>query len=142
MHNCDSNGVIAVKGLSSREHLIHHSAYGIDIALCVGNASACLLGADIVNASDGLIGSSLALLTGELGNAEIHDLYSAVCEHHYVLRLDVAVNNALVVSVLQSTEDLYNEVDRILPCEDLFLFDVLLQRNTVDILHNDILYLL
>ena len=142
MHNCDSNGVIAVEGLSSREHLIHHSSHGVDIALCVGNIAACLLGADIVNASDGLIGSGLAFLTGELGDTEVHDLDSAVSEHHDVLGLDIAVNDALIVSVLECAEYLDDEMHRILPCEDLFLLDVLLQRDTVDVLHDDILYLL
>ena len=142
MHNCDSNGVIAVERLSSGEHLIHHSAYRVNIALGVCDVSACLFGADVMYASDGLVGSSLALLTGELGDAEVHDLDSAVSEHHDVLRLDVPVDDALVMSVLESTEYLYNEVDGILPCEDLFLLDVLLQSNAVDILHDDILYLL
>ena len=95
-----------------------------------------------MNASDGLIGSSLSFLTRELGYSEVHDLYSAVSEHHNVLRLDIAVNDTLVMSVLKSAEYLYNKVYSILPCEDLLLLDVLLQRNTVDIFHNDILYLL
>ena len=142
MHNCDSNGVIAVERLLACEHLVHHCADGVDIALCVGNAAACLLGTDIVNASDSLIGSCLAFLTGELCNAEVHDLDSAVSEHHDVLWLDITVNYALVVSVLESTEYLYNEVNCVLPCEDLFLLDIFLESDTVDVLHYDVLYLL
>ena len=139
VHNCNSNGVIAVESLSSGEHFVHHSAYGVDIALCVSNVSACLFRADIVNASDSLIGSCLSFFTGELCNAEVHDLDSTVSEHHDVLRLDITVNYTLVVSMLQSSEDLYHEVNSILPCEDFFLLDVFLESNTVDVFHDDIL---
>ena len=142
MHYRDRNRIIAVESLSTREHLIHHCADRVDIASCVGNVSACLLGTDIVNASDSLIGSSLALLASELGNTEVHDLDSSVCEHHNVLRLDIAVNNALVMSVLKCAEDLDHEMDRILPCKNVLLLDILLEGDTVNVFHNDILYLL
>ncbi len=141
MHNSDSNRVIAVERLLSAEHLIHHSADRVDIALSVCNVASCLLRADIVNASDSLIGSSSSLFTGELCDAEVHDLDSAVAEHHYILRLYITVNYALIMSVLERTEYLYHKVYSILPCKDFFLLDVFFKGNAVDVLHNDILEL-
>ena len=55
------------------------------------------------------------------------------------MRLDVAVDNALVVCVLQRPQNLHGKVDCFLPAQHLFLVDVVLQGDAVDVFHDDIL---
>ena len=141
MHNGDSHRIITVERLLAGKHLVHHCAYRVYVALLIGNCAACLLRADVVNAADRLIRSRFSLFTSKLGNAEIHYLDSSVVEHHNILRLYVSVNYTLSVSVLEGAENLNDKVNRILPGEHLLLFDVLLQCNTVNIFHCDILEL-
>ena len=89
--------------------------------------------------ADGLIRCGLALLPGELGNAEVHDLNGAVREHHNILRLDIPVYDPSAVGMLQRPEDLQNKVHGILPTEHLFVLHVLLQGDPVNVLHYNVL---
>ena len=101
MHNSDSYGIIAVERLSSGQHFIHHGSDGINIAFSVCNASTCLFGTDIMNASYSLIGSGFTVFSCKFCNSEIHYLDSAVGEHHNILRFYITVNDTLIVSVLK-----------------------------------------
>ena len=139
MHHGDGNGVIGIKGLLTGEHLVEHHADRIDVALFVGIVAACLLRADIMHGADRLIGLCAVVLAGKLRNAEVHDLDRAVGEQHDVLRLDVAVYDAAVMRVLECAEHLNDEVDGILPRQHVLGVDILLERDAVDILHDDIL---
>ena len=65
--------------------------------------------------ADGLVADGLALCAGEACDAEVHHLDGAICQQHDVLRLDVAVNDALGVGVLQSTQNLGGKVHGLLP---------------------------
>ena len=65
--------------------------------------------------ADRLVADGLALRAGEAGNAEVHHLDGAVRQQHNVLRLDVAVDDALGVGVLQSAEHLRGKVDGFFP---------------------------
>ena len=58
-----------------------------------------------------------------------------------VLGLDVPVNNATAVGVLERTEDLDDKVYGILPVQHVFAVDVIFQGNAVNVLHDDILHL-
>ena len=136
------NRVFSVKGLSARQHLVEHNANGIDIRTLVGVFAPRLLGRNVMYGADGLIGDGLAVNTREPCNTEIHDLYCTVREKQDVLGLDVAVNNALVVSVLQCFKYLHHKLESILPPQNPLLFKQLLQRDTVNVLHNDELYLI
>ena len=74
-----------------------------------------LFRADVMNRADGLVADGLALCAGEACDAEVHHLDGAICQQHNVLRLDVAVNDALGVGVLQSTQNLGGKVHGLLP---------------------------
>ena len=137
MHHGNAHGVIRIKRLLSGHHLIEHDADGIQIAFCIRCAASRLLRADIVNGSDRLIRTGFPVLARKLGNAEVHHLDCAVTQHHNILRLDISVDNALTVCVLERTEDLQDEMHGILPAELSLLLHVLIQRDSVDILHYD-----
>ena len=90
--------------------------------------------------ANGLIADGLALRTGEARNAEVHHFNRSVCQQHDVLRLYIAVNDALGVGVLQSAEHLGGKVYSLFPGQGAAaLLKVLLQRDAVHILHHDVL---
>ncbi len=139
LHQRHADSAVAVKRKLACEHLIEHNAHRIDVGFAVGHIAARLLGRDIVNRTDRLIGHGARRLVGEARNAEVRHLDGAVLQEHDVLRLDVAVNDAALVGVLQSAEHLCGEMQRILPLDHALALDVFLQGDTVDVLHHDIL---
>ena len=102
LHYSNRNGTFRLEGQLTRKHFVKHNAYRINIGLFVCALSPCLLGADVMNRTDSLIGYGTLLAPCKAGNAEIGHLNSAVGQHHYVLRLYVSVHNALIVRVLES----------------------------------------
>ena len=90
--------------------------------------------------TDGLFADHLALGPGKTGNAEVHHLDAAVGQQHDVLGLDVPVDNALAVGMVQGLQDLGNEVDGLFPGERAApLVQILFQGDAVDVFHDDIL---
>ena len=117
LHNGDGNRPVAVKGQLAGQHLVQHNADRVDVGAGIGALALGLLGADIMHRADRLVADGLALRAGEAGNAEVHHLDGAVRQQHNVLRLDVAVDDALGVGVLQGAEHLRGKVDGFLPCQ-------------------------
>ena len=89
--------------------------------------------------ADGRVRHGLAVDAREACDAEVHDLYGAVLEEHDVLRLDIAVYYTLVMRVLKRPEYLRNKVYSFSPVYCAFLLNIILESDTVDILHDDIL---
>ena len=102
-------------------------------------AAAGLLGRDVVHRADRLVGHGLGLGLREARDAEVHHLDAAVLQQHDVLRLDVAVDDAALVRVLQRLQDLHRKVQRLAPLDLALLLDVLLERDAVHIFHDDVL---
>ena len=68
-----------------------------------------------MNRADSGIGHRSRFASAESRDAEIGDFDSAVFEKHYVLRLDIAVNDALVMGVLKRAENLRCKMHGLLP---------------------------
>ena len=133
--------VVCVEGELAREHLVHHDAHRVQVALGVGLVSPRLLGADIVDAAHRLPAVlDLVLRPGDAGDAEIHHPQLAVVQQHDVLGLDVPVDDAVAVGVVEGAEDLADEVDG-LAAGDLAapLVEVLPEGHALHTLHDDIL---
>ena len=94
-----------------------------------------------MNRADSGIGHRSRFASAESRDAEIGDFDSAVFEKHYVLRLDIAVNDALVMGVLKCAENLRCKMHGLLPRYNALLLNILLERDALDILHNYILEL-
>ena len=139
LHDGDGDRVIRNERQLTREHFIQHDAHRINIGLIVDITAARLLRRDIVHRADGLVGHGLRFCLREACDAEIRHLNGAVLEQHDVLRLDVSVNDALFVGVLQSAEDLHRKVQRLSPFDLALLLNILLQGDAIDILHDDVL---
>ena len=126
-----------VEGGPPGHHLVHHNAEGIDVRPAVGIAALGLFRGDIVDGAQGFLGQGVAL-AHDPGNAKIHHLDAAVFQHHDVVGLDVPVDNAPAVGVLQALGDLHGEVQGLLPIEDPLHLHILLQRDAVDQLHDQV----
>ena len=63
----------------------------------------------------------------------------AVLQQHDVVRLDVAVDDAVLMRVLESLQYLRGEVDGLFPVEHLLHIYILFEGDAVDVLHDDIL---
>ena len=88
--------------------------------------------------ADGLLAGVLILRAGEAGDAKVHDLDPAVRQKHDVLGLDVPVDDALLVGMVQRVQHLLAEVDHLFPGEGAApAVHVFLQGDAVDVLHHD-----
>ena len=90
--------------------------------------------------AQGLLGQGAVPSGGDPGNAEIGHLDAAVPQHHDIVGLDVPMDDAPAVGMAQRLDDLGNEVQGLPPGQLIALaLHVLLQRDAVDQLHDDIL---
>ena len=90
-----------------------------------------------MDGAQGFLGQGVAL-AHDPGNAKVHHLHAAVFQHHDVVGLDVPVDNAPAVGVLQALGDLHGEVQGLLPIEDPLHLHILLQGDAVDQLHDQV----
>ena len=141
MHERDRNRCVAVKGLLAGEHFIESHADGIDVAALVGDVAARLLRADVMHRTNGLFGHCFVVLAVEARNAEIHDLDRAVAQQHDVAGLYVTVYDPAVVRVLKRFKYLDREMYRVTPFKYALLLDIVSQRDTVNVFHDDKLHL-
>ena len=109
MLNGDRDRVVSLEGKPARQHLIKHNASGVDIGTGIDMAAPGLLWGDIMHGANGLLGHG-NLGSGGTGDAEVRHLNAAVPEHHDVLGLDVPVDDAPAMGVLQALEDLHDKV--------------------------------
>ena len=89
--------------------------------------------------ADRLVGDRAGLAGEKTGYAEIRHLYASVGKQHDVLRLDVAVDDALGMGVHEGAEYLRREMHSLLDPDDSLLLDVIFEGYAVDVLHDDIL---
>ena len=92
-----------------------------------------------MNGTDRLLGHRLGFAAGEPRDAKVSHLDRTVRDQHDVLRLDVAVHDALIMGVLQRAQNLRHKIDSFPGVDHTLLLDILLQGDALDIFHNDIL---
>ena len=134
----DGHGAVALKGQAAREHLIEHDAGGVDVRARVGAVALRLLGRDVVDGAERLLRHGVGGV-GKTGDAEVRDLDAAVAQHHDVLRLDVAVDDAARMRVAQPLHNLCDEMQRLAPVQTPAPLHILLECDAVDELHDDVL---
>ena len=135
----DADRILAVKRQLAGDHLVHHYADRIEVGAAVDALfTRRLLGADVVDRADRLVGGGEGLGIRQLRNAEVGHLDLPAAEQHDVLRLDVAVDNAAEMRVLQRAQDLDGIRDGLLDGESALALHVCLERDAVDVFHDDI----
>ncbi len=129
----------AAVGQLPGQHLVEHDPGGVDVAAGVGRAVADLLGCEV---ADGPHHDTLCHGVGRLvdgpGEPEVRDLHLAVVAQQDVLRLDVTVYKAGVVSGREGFEDRLDDLDSLGRSEPTAVADVLAQGLPPDKLHHQI----
>ena len=100
LHNSYGYCTLSLKRKLAGKHFVKHNTYRINISLFVGLFSPCLLGADVMNRAYSLIGYGALVATCKTGDTEVGNLNCTVRQNHDILRLNVTVNDTLIVSVL------------------------------------------
>ena len=132
------NGVVTLEGQAARQHLIEHHACTVDIAALVKALALGLLRRDVMNAAQCFLRQGLIGI-GKAGDTEVGYLHRAVTEHHDILRLNIAVDNATGMGVAQTAHDVGDEVQRLAPVHMIAALHILLEGNAIQQLHDDIL---
>ena len=94
-----------------------------------------------MDGTDSSIRHCPSFASAEACNAEIRDLYGSVFKQHNILRFNISVNNSLVMSMLKRAKYLRGEMHRLSPRDNSLLLNILFERYSLDILHNNILKL-
>ena len=132
------HGGLALKGQPPRQHFIEYHAGGIDVAAGVRPVAPRLLRRNVVDRPQSLLRQRLGRIR-KTRNAKISHLHAAVPQNHDILGLDVPVDDAAAVGVAEPPHDLGDKVQGLPPVQLTPLFHILLQGDTVDQLHDDIL---
>ena len=136
MLNGNGDRGLAVIGGLAGEHLIHYNTQRVQVAAVVDSAALGLLGRDVVDRAQRLTGQGI-LGRADAGNAKISDLDAAVLEDHNIMGLNVPMDDATVMGMIQRTGDLHGEMQSLPPVEAGLLLKVLLQGDSFDELHDD-----
>ena len=141
LHQRDGHGAVRHEGQAAGERLIQHHADGIDVRRKARLLPAGLLGADVIHGADGLLRRGERRIVRQFGDAEIRDLDFPVFLQNDILGLDVAMNHALTVRMLERAENLADVNAGLLPRERTFFIEVFLERDAVEVFHHDILHI-
>ncbi len=115
--------VIGGEGHRAGEHLVEDDAHGVQVAAVIDGTADRLLGAHVArgaedHAGPGELGRGLlallVTLSLDLGDAEVDELEQLVAlvvgRDEHVLRLEVAVHDAVSVRVLEAMDDLQRQL--------------------------------
>ena len=93
----------------AREQGVGHGGEREDVGAAVHVLDAGLLGGRVERGPDELAGGRETWRALQAGDAEVHDLRLARRQHDHVGRLDVAVNDAVAVGVVEGARDLRDD---------------------------------
>ena len=135
----DGDEVVAGERHLAGEELEEHDAERVDVGLGVDVAALRLLGRDVVAGSEH--GAGRGLLRGRLHRArdpEVGHLRLALAVQEDVLRLDVAVDEPVLVREREAARDLDRELERTVDGQRAVSDDHLLQVVAGDVLEDDV----
>ena len=131
------DGIVAGEGGTQAEELVADGADGIHVGAGIG-AAADLFGGDVAQgAHDEASPRETGLGGGHLGDAKVEDFHLTVAEKEDIAGLDVAVDDALLVRVVQTATDLSHDGDFVFQGQRLALGDEAAELVTVEELHDD-----
>ncbi len=121
---------------TARDHLIERDAEGVDIGSCVRKAASDLLRRAVVDRTHRVCADRVGGCRAR--DAEIRDLDLSVCGNDDILRLHIAVNDALVMGGRKAHADLNGDAGCLPDGELALLRDIFLQGDSLDKLHDNI----
>jgi hypothetical protein len=121
------------------QHLVDQDAERVEVGLVADlGGPSDLLGRHIGGRPQGPPGGGQGRGVEVLGDPEVGQLDLALCGDHQVRRLEVAVDHALLVRVVQRVADLDGQVDHLAPGERAALAEDVVEGHPVDVLHREI----
>ena len=135
---CDRDSVVTVKGNAAGGALVHHDAQRVDIRGGAEVLTAGLLGADVVGGSQHVVVLREVAVLGAR-DAKVHHLDVAVGQHHDVLRLNVAVDDLVLVGDRKRGADLRADLGDLLGVEGAVALDAALKVGAAQVLHDDVI---
>ena len=90
-----------------------------------------------MHTAKGFLGQGVSL-GHKPGDAEVCHLHRAVLQHHHIVGLDIPVDNAAAVGMLQSLGNLNAKVQGFLPVQGTLGLHIVFQGDALNQLHNDI----
>ncbi len=131
------HGVLPDDGGPVREELVEHAPEREHVRAVIGLAARLLRGHVAQAAHQQARPRQAARRRRHVGDAEVHDLGDALLEHDDVAGLDVAVDHAVLVRVVQAAADLDHEADLVLEIHGAALGDHVPQLLPLQELHHD-----
>ena len=121
----------------SGQQLVEDDPRRVEIGALVDRGAARLLGREVLRRADDRAGLGHLARAGP-GDAEVGDLDATFAVDDHVVRLDVPVDDPVLVRVAQRGEDLSRVRDRDRHRARPARHDQLLQRPALDVLHHDV----
>jgi hypothetical protein len=117
----DRDGVVAEERRSARHHLVEHRAERVEVAARLGRTAERLLRRHVRDrADDHALERQARAIAGDR-EAEVAELRRAVGHEPHVGRLDVAVDDAAGVRVLERATQLVGDAERLLERQPVWL---------------------
>ena len=133
----DLDRLLARERDGAREHLVEHDADRVEIGGGADRAAARLLGGEVLGRADDR--SDLGHLAGAgARDAEVGDLAAAILADEHVVRLDVAMDDAVAVREPDGGQDLACVVHGDRHGQRALADDQLLEGRPLQVLHGDV----
>ena len=130
-------GVADERGTAGQK-LIEQAGGGIEVGTGVDDLTARLFGGEVLGGADHRLGLRQSRVVLECsGDPEVHDLDVTLGGEHDVRRLDVAVDDAVAMGVLERSEDSGDDVEGLVDGECAVFIEDFAQRLTLDVFHDD-----
>ena len=135
--NCDRR--ITVKGYAAGQHFVHDNAERVQVCAVIDAGALSLFGGNVVNRTDSFLNDACFLILFKTSDAEVGYLNRAITQQDDVVRLDILMDDAAAVRVRECLGDLLRKKQSFLPGQTALALQVILERDTLDQLHNNVL---
>src|SRR5205814_7144614 len=112
LHRDDDEAFAGERNVTGQQ-LVQHGAERVDVAVRVDTVAGRLLRGDVVRRPQHRAGLGHAVDVDRAGDAEVRHLGPAVAVQKHVLRLDVTVHEAVLMSERDPSLDLIRDLDRL-----------------------------
>ena len=137
MAHGNRDGGLAFERHATREHFVEDDADGVEVGGWSDRQAAGLLGREVLSRTDNRAGLRHLGIAGT-GNAKVGHFDLAVGLDEDVLRLDVAVDHALLMRDAEGSQDLERNGDRPPGLDRRLAANQVLQRLAFDVLLDDV----
>lgn len=133
----DGNG-ISIEGNPACKHLVENHPKRVDVRSVINWRPLRLLRGKVPRCSQNHSDGCHRLLRSPSGNSKIDNLDLALRSEHDILRLDVAMDDSLIVCILKRCAHLCGHLNCISKRQSALARQALSERSTIKKLHHDV----